>query len=86
VDVESPPSPTAPDGQIVHTASVPVRPRISTKGNYASGAVLGTRWLTSDLCGGTLIRVLRDRVAVTNLVNHRHVTVTAGHSYLAKAQ
>jgi hypothetical protein len=26
-----------------------------------------------------------DRVAVTNLVNHHHVTVKAGHSYLAKA-
>lgn len=59
--------------------------KYSTKGNYASGAVLGTRWLTEDLCGGTLIRVLTDRVMVTNLVNHRHITVKAGHSYLAKA-
>ena len=57
----------------------------STKGNYAAGAVLGTRWLTEDLCGGTLIRVFTDRVSVTNLVTHRHVTVRAGHSYLAKA-
>jgi hypothetical protein len=57
----------------------------STKGNYATGAVLGTRWLTEDLCAGTLIRVLTDRVAVTNLVTHKHVTVEAGHSYLAKA-
>lgn len=57
----------------------------STKGNYASGAVLGTRWLTEDLCEGTLIYVSTDRVAVTNLVNHRHKTVKAGHSYLAKA-
>jgi hypothetical protein len=57
----------------------------STKGSYATGAVLGTRWLTEDLCAGTLIRVLTDRVAVTNLVTHKHVTVQAGHSYLAKA-
>jgi hypothetical protein len=57
----------------------------STKGNYAAGAVLGTRWLTEDLCDGTLIHVATDRVAVTNLVNHRHKTVKAGHSYLAKA-
>jgi hypothetical protein len=57
----------------------------STKGNYAAGAVLGTHWLTQDLCGGTLIRVVSDKVLVTNLVNHRHVTVKAGHSYLAKA-
>jgi hypothetical protein len=58
----------------------------STKGNYATGAVLGTRWLTEDLCGGTLIRVLTDRVAVTNLLTHRRLTVTAGHSYLAKVR
>ena len=57
----------------------------STKGNYAAGAVLGTRWLTEDLCDGTLIHVATDKVAVTNLVNHRHKTVKAGHSYLAKA-
>jgi hypothetical protein len=57
----------------------------STKGNYAAGAVAGTEWLTEDLCDGTLIRVTRDKVAVTNLVNHRHVLVKVGHSYLAKA-
>jgi DNA-binding beta-propeller fold protein YncE len=57
----------------------------TTKGNYAAGAVLGTRWLTEDLCDGTLIHVATDKVAVTNLVNHRHKTIKAGHSYLAKA-
>jgi hypothetical protein len=57
----------------------------STKGNYAAGAVLGTRWLTEDLCDGTLIRVATDKVAVTNLVNHRKKTVKAGRHYLAKA-
>ncbi|HWD11364.1 MAG TPA: hypothetical protein VG366_05935 [Solirubrobacteraceae bacterium] len=57
----------------------------STKGNYATGAVLGTRWLTEDRCGGTLIRVVTDKVAVKNLVNKRHRTVHAGHSYFAKA-
>ena len=59
--------------------------KYSTKGNYAAGAVLGTRWLTEDLCDGTLIHVVTDHVAVTNLVNHRHLTVRAGRSYLAKA-
>jgi hypothetical protein len=57
----------------------------TTKGNYAAGAVLGTRWLTEDLCDGTLIKVATDKVAVTNLVNHKKKTVKAGHSYLAKA-
>ena len=59
--------------------------KYSTKGNYATGAALGTRWITEDLCGGTLIKVLLHRVFVTNLVNHRHFTITAGHSYLARA-
>ena len=47
--------------------------------------MLGTKWLTEDLCGGTVIRVITDKVVVTNLVNHRHVTVKAGKSYFAKA-
>ena len=59
--------------------------KFSTRGNYAAGAVQGTEWLTEDLCEGTLIRVTRDRVAVTNLVSHRHVEVRTGQSYLAKA-
>jgi putative hemolysin len=57
----------------------------TTDGNYASASVRGTRWLTEDLCEGTLVHVATDRVAVTNRVNHHHVTVKAGHSYLAKA-
>jgi hypothetical protein len=59
--------------------------KYSTKGNYATGAALGTRWVIEDTCGGTLIRVLLRRVFVTDLVTHRHVTVYAGHSYFAKA-
>ncbi len=59
--------------------------KYSTKGNYATGAALGTRWITEDLCGGTLIKVLLHRVFVTNLVTHRHFTITAGHSYFARA-
>jgi len=57
----------------------------STKGNYAAGAVQGTEWLTEDLCEGTLIRVTRDKVKVTDLVRHRSLTVKAGRRYLAKA-
>ncbi len=59
--------------------------KFSTRGNYAAGAVQGTEWLTDDLCEGTLIRVTRDKVVVTNLVNHRHRLVKAGRHYLAKA-
>jgi hypothetical protein len=59
--------------------------KFSTKGNYAAGAVEGTEWLTEDFCNGTLIRVTRDKVLVTNLVRHRHFLVKAGHSWFAKA-
>lgn len=59
--------------------------KFSTRGNYAAGAVQGTEWLTNDLCEGTLVKVTRDKVAVTNLVNHKHVLVKVGHHYLAKA-
>ncbi len=59
--------------------------KYSTKGNYAAGAVAGTRWLTVDRCNGTFIFVATDVVVVTNLVTHRHLRVRAGHSYLAKA-
>ncbi len=59
--------------------------KFSTKGNYAAGAVQGTEWLTEDLCEGTLIRVTRDKVLVTDLVRHRHKAVKVGHKYLAKA-
>jgi len=59
--------------------------KYTTKGNYASGAVQGTVWLTEDLCDGTLITVTRDSVLVTNLVNHKHVLIKAPHHYLAKA-
>jgi len=56
----------------------------TTAGNTAAASVRGTKWLTEDLCEGTLIHVVTDQVAVTNLVNHRHVKIKAGHSYLAK--
>jgi hypothetical protein len=57
----------------------------STKGNYASGAVAGTEWLTEDLCEGTLIKVTRDKVKVTDLVNHHSKIVKVGHRELVKA-
>ncbi len=57
----------------------------TTKGSYATGAVLGTRWLTEDLCEGTLIYVATDKVLVTNLHTHRKVVVTAHHHLLVKA-
>ena len=52
----------------------------TTRGSYASGAVLGTRWLTIDYCEGTEIRVFTDKVLVTNYKTHKKTVVRAGHS------
>jgi hypothetical protein len=57
----------------------------ATKGSYAAGAVQGTEWLTEDFCEGTLIRVTRDKVKVTDLVHHKTHIVIAGHSIFVKA-
>ncbi len=58
----------------------------TTKGSYAAGAVVGTKWLTADRCDGTFIYVATDAVSVTNLLTHRHVLVKTHRSYLAPAR
>jgi hypothetical protein len=55
-----------------------------TKGKYSSATVRGTKWLVQDSCAGTLTRVVRGVVAVSDRVRHKTVTVRAGHSYLAR--
>jgi uncharacterized protein YkwD len=55
-----------------------------TQGKYAAATVRGTVWLTRDDCTGTLVRVTQGLVDVNDLVLHKHVLVTAGHSYLAR--
>jgi hypothetical protein len=55
-----------------------------TSGKYSSATVRGTKWLVQDSCAGTLTRVVRGSVKVRDNVKHKTVTVTAGHSYLAK--
>ena len=59
--------------------------RFQTRGRYAAATVRGTIWTTTDFCDGTLVSVQRDVVSVRDFVRHTTVTVTAGHSYFAKA-
>ena len=54
-----------------------------TRGRYATAAVRGTRWRTTDRCDGTLTTVRQGVVAVRDLTRKRTVTVRAGQSYLA---
>jgi hypothetical protein len=56
-----------------------------TKGRYAAGSVSGTEWFTQDRCDGTYIKVTRDAVLVTDLVNRKRTKVRQGHSILALA-
>ena len=58
----------------------------ATKGKYASAAIRGTTWLTTDRCDGTLIRVTQGAVTVRDFVTKKTVVVKKGHSYLAKAK
>jgi hypothetical protein len=58
--------------------------KFGTKGRYVVATVEGTEWLTEDLCEGSLVRVTRDRVAVTDLPHHRHLVLRAGRTYVAK--
>jgi hypothetical protein len=55
-----------------------------TKGKYSSATVRGTKWLVQDSCAGTLTRVVRGVVAVSDRVRHKTVTVRAGRSYLTR--
>lgn len=54
-----------------------------TRGRYAAAALRGTDWETADRCDGTLVRVTKGRVAVTDLVRRRTVIVRAGRQYFA---
>ena len=57
-----------------------------TRGRYAAAALRGTDWETVDRCDGTLVRVRKGVVAVTDLVRKRTVVVRAGKQYFAAAR
>ena len=58
----------------------------STAGGDAVATVQGTWWLTEDDCNGTYVFVKQGVVVVHNLVNGRHVRLTAHHSYFARGR
>jgi hypothetical protein len=55
-----------------------------TKGQYSAATVRGTKWNVQDSCAGTLTRVARGVIAVTDFVRHRTKVLRAGQRYLAK--
>lgn len=59
--------------------------RYNVTGHYASADIRGTFWEVADFCKGTFVFVRKGRVVVHDLVTHRLIVVTGGHSYFAYA-
>jgi hypothetical protein len=59
--------------------------KFRSRGRYSSATVRGTMWTTTDRCDGTLTRVQRGVVVVTNLRTRKQIVLRAGRSYLAPA-
>lgn len=57
----------------------------STRGRFSAATVRGTAWDTVDRCDGTLTRVRRGVVLVTDFRRAQTIAVRAGRSYLARA-
>ena len=58
--------------------------RFRTSGRFASATVRGTRWVVSDRCDGTLIRVVRGSVTVRDRVRNKTVVIREGEHYLVR--
>jgi DNA-binding beta-propeller fold protein YncE len=58
--------------------------QFQTHGHNSVATVRGTEWITQDRCDGTLTHVLRGTVTVRPHGARHSVTITAGHSYLAR--
>ena len=71
--------------RVLQTLHARAHGKFRTRGRYSASTVRGTIWDTVDRCDGTLTVVHAGSVLVTDLVKHKSVAVTAGHSYLAKA-
>jgi hypothetical protein len=58
--------------------------RFRTHGRNSHATVRGTRWLVADSCKGTLTRVTRGSVVVTDRVRGKRIALEAGERYLAR--
>jgi hypothetical protein len=54
-----------------------------TNGRYVSTSVEGTRWLTTDECNRSQVRVAAGKVVVDDLTRRKTQTLTAGKLYVA---
>jgi hypothetical protein len=58
--------------------------RFRVIGKNSSGVERGTAWTTSDACDGTITKVTKGAVIVTDFVLKQDFTITAGQSYQAR--
>jgi hypothetical protein len=56
-----------------------------SNGRYVSTTVEGTRWLTTDECHRSRVKVTEGVVLVHDLIHHTTTSVAAGHEYVAVA-
>jgi hypothetical protein len=84
----SPPSAHAAalPNSVLQTLHAKAHGHFRTSGRKASATVRGTIWVTTERCDGTLIRAIEHTVVVTDLVRHKTIALTQGHSYLARAR
>ena len=58
----------------------------STSGRYVSTSVEGTKWLTQDECGRSLVRVASGKVKVRDLIRKRTRIVSGGQTDVVRRQ
>lgn len=71
--------------QIVRSLKTHAKGHYRVEGKYSYTTVRGTIFVVADRCDGTLTQVTRGKVDVYDLSRKRHVIVTTGHTYLARA-
>jgi hypothetical protein len=59
--------------------------RYRTRGRHSAATVRGTVWDVVDRCDGTLTKVRRGKVAVTDFRRNKTILLRAGKSYLARS-
>jgi hypothetical protein len=81
----SPAASAAVSSKVLQALLASARGHFRTKGRFSAATVRGTEWGERDRCDGSLTVVRRGTVTVRDFVRHVTVTVTAGHTYLARA-
>jgi hypothetical protein len=71
--------------RVLQTLRSTDRGHFRSRGHYAAATVRGTAWDTADRCDGTLVKVKRGSVVVSDFVRHIAVILNAGQQYLARA-